>query len=172
MIEETKIMSVAAEALGCSIEALKKRTYTLCGFPVFAFENKSVVVGVRDDMMKLMLDDVISTLYEVNPEIIVEYTGCDTNWMLEAIEALQKGGEKANDSIKALVGKQETLEALAAHVLEIDRDTCVMSYLLSRNINEQGLSRLFHMSNEFEQKEIDRRLLSKVYWGFIIPTYK
>jgi hypothetical protein len=172
MIEETKIISVAAEALGCSIEALKKRTYTLCGFPVFAFETRSVVVGVRDDMMKLMLDDVISTLYETNAELITEYTGHNTNWMLKAIEALQEGGETANNSIKALVGAQETLEALAAHVLEIDTDTCVMSYLLSRDIEEQGLSRLFHMSNEFERKEIDRRLLNKAYWGFIIPTYK
>lgn len=167
-----KIRNTAAEAINCSIEIIKKRTYTLCGFPVYAFENKSVVVGLREDMIKLMQESIISALYSVNPELIAEYSGHDTNWMLEAIEALQKGGETANESLKALVGKQETLEALASHVLEIDSDVCMMSYLLNKDIEEQGLTKLFSVANEFDKKEINRRLHGNTYWCFVIPTYK
>jgi hypothetical protein len=99
---------VAAQMLKCEPDDVIPESFDIFGFPVFFFGLKTVVLIEQFKVSAFVDECVFSRLYTYDPKTIAEYTfeGA-TDWMVEAIKALQKGGEAANCAIRLLLRDED-----------------------------------------------------------------
>lgn len=152
------LRNIACDALECCSEQLKQRKYTICDFPVYYVTGTSAVITTKEQIMDYLINDVLESIYCVNPEIVATYVDGvgATKWMLRAIEDLQEGGRYANPTLRLLVSADE--DAFANHVIETDSSRCgifgLMSEAINRELEDQGLSKLFDISSKYDTTEI------------------
>ena len=99
---------VAAQMLGCEPDDVISENFDIFGFPVFFFGLKTVVLIEQCKVSAFVDECIFSKLYIYDPKTIAKYTfEGDVDWMIEAIKAMQKGGEEANCAIRLLLRDED-----------------------------------------------------------------
>jgi hypothetical protein len=102
MVEQ--IEQVAAQVMGCDVDAVDCLTYDHYGLKIFKASGEEWAIGTDEECDEAIKQYMQDSVWTFRPEFIASHTKAGaSNGMIKAITALQESCEDCNDDIKSLI---------------------------------------------------------------------